>query len=152
AAWLASLVGAPGADGADGDDGADGPPALCIVSLQVTGIGATGDPLAVGDGQAALLISSSYTGKNLVDALAAVTTTSSSGDITIQLRRARGGVNMLSTPITILAGQTASTGGGATQPVVDAANDDVVAGDVIYIDVDGAGTGAKGLLVTMEFA
>ena len=39
----------------------------------------------------------------------------------------------------------------AVPPVIDGANDDVTSGDLIAVDVDVAGTGAKGLGVVLTF-
>ena len=39
----------------------------------------------------------------------------------------------------------------ATPAVVDTANDDLLTGDLLRIDIDTAGTGAKGLIVSFEF-
>lgn len=134
-----------------GDTGDVGPPAPCVVTCVVTpAIGAESTVVVV-DGAGFVPIPASYNGKNLVSVIATVTTPSSSGDLTIQLRRSRGNVDMLSTPITIVAGQNSSTSGGAAQPVVNTANDDVVTGDLVFIDVDAAGTDAKGLAVTATY-
>lgn len=59
-------------------------------------------------------------------------------------------VDMLSTPITIDANEYDSKD-AATQPVINTANDDLATGDVIRIDVDVAGTGTKGLNVSLSF-
>jgi hypothetical protein len=57
---------------------------------------------------------------------------------------------MLSTRITIdVSAFTSYT--AAAPPVIDGANDDVATGDIIRIDVDVAGTGAKGLIVILTF-
>lgn len=39
----------------------------------------------------------------------------------------------------------------ATPGVVNPANDDLATGDLLRVDVDTAGTGAKGLVVSIEF-
>ena len=39
----------------------------------------------------------------------------------------------------------------ATPAVVDTANDDLLTGALLRIDIDTAGTGAKGLIVSFEF-
>jgi hypothetical protein len=109
--------------------------------------------LAIGDGQASILITDDLNGFTLVDADAYVTTNSSSGLPTIQIRRVRSGaaVDMLSTRITIDANEPTSYTAVA-QPVINTANDDVAIGDLIFVDVDVAGTGAKGLGVALTFA
>jgi hypothetical protein len=57
---------------------------------------------------------------------------------------------MLTTPITIDPGEFTSFT-AATPAVINTANDLVATGDLIAIDVDVAGTGAKGLGVILEF-
>jgi hypothetical protein len=57
---------------------------------------------------------------------------------------------MLSTRITIDANEYDSKD-ATTAAVIDTSNDDVATGDVIRIDVDVAGTGTKGLNVTLSF-
>ncbi len=79
-----------------------------------------------------------------------VTTTSSSGDPTIQLANSTAAVDMLSTPCEIDSGDLNSKD-ASTQPVIDVNNDQVEWGDHISIDVDIAGTGAKGLGVILTF-
>ena len=57
---------------------------------------------------------------------------------------------MLSTKLTIDASEFDSIDAAAAA-VIDTANDDVNTGDHIYIDIDVAGTGAKGLFVVLTF-
>jgi len=82
---------------------------------------------------------------------AAVTTVSSSGLPTVQIRNVTQAHDMLTTRITIDASEFTSYT-AATPPVINAANATVAKGDRIAIDVDVAGTGAKGLMVALEFA
>ena len=63
---------------------------------------------------------------------------SSSGNVTILVKK--NGVSMLSTNITIEAGETSSRN-ATTQPVIDTAQDDVATGDKIEVSNSGAGTG-----------
>ena len=109
--------------------------------------------ITTGDGKAGFMVPASMNGMNLVRAHAALLgAQSSSGTPTVQLRRVRSGsaADMLSTKITIDANESTSHT-AATAPVIDTANDDAATADLIYVDVDVAGTGAKGLLVTLEF-
>lgn len=88
----------------------------------------------------------------LLSALAAyVTTVSSSGTPTVQIRNVTTGHDMLTTPITIQAGDTTSYTSPAP-PVVNSTYATVTYGDLIAVDVDAAGTGAKGLGVILTFA
>ncbi len=105
--------------------------------------------LGTGDGQLIFMIPRELNGSNLVEAQAFVTTVSSSGDPLIQIRNVTQTADMLSTRIKIDAGEFTSY--TAAQRVIDASNDDVATGDLIAIDVDTAGTGAKGLGVVLEF-
>lgn len=106
--------------------------------------------ITTGDGKFIFLISDDLGGLDLIDADAYVTTVSSSGTPTVQIRNVTQAADMLTTRITIDASEFTSYT-AATPPVIDLANDDVATGDRIAIDVDVAGTGAKGLGVTLEF-
>lgn len=112
----------------------------------------TGAALTTGDSKAYIRIDNFLTGMNLVSVGASVTTASSSGLVNVQIRRVRSGTpaDMLSTSLTIDASETDSNT-AATPAVINTANDDILDGDQIYIDVDGAGTGTKGLNVTLQF-
>lgn len=106
--------------------------------------------VATGDGQFIFAIPADLNGANLKSAHAYVTTVSSSGLPTVQIRNVTQTADMLTTKVSIDASEFTSYT-AATQPVVDAANDDVATGDRIAIDVDVAGTGARGLGVILTF-
>ena len=108
---------------------------------------------STGDGKAAVVIPSTLNGYNVVSVLGFVTTVSSSGTPTLALRRLRSGVavDVLSTNVTIDASEyTSST--AATAAVINAANDDLATADILLVDLDVVGTGAKGhaLLVGVQ--
>lgn len=107
--------------------------------------------VTTGDGKLIFLIDASLNGLNLTGAHAYVTTVSSSGLPTVQVRNVTDGVDMLSTPITIDASEFSSYD-ATTPPVINGATDDVATKDRIAIDVDVAGTGTKGLGVILTFA
>jgi hypothetical protein len=110
------------------------------------------EAVAVGDNKTKVTIPALIDGMNLIAAEAHVYTASTAGTPTIQIARDRGGavVDMLSTPITIDENEEDST--TATVPmVVNGANDDVLEGDEIRIDVDVAGTGTAGLEIRLTF-
>jgi len=107
--------------------------------------------LTVGDAKGKIIvIPSSFNGMNLTSAHASITTVSSSGNPTITLYNLTDSVDMLSTAITIDAGEYSSFT-ATTPPVIDTSHDDVATGDRIEINIDGAGTGAKGLSVYLVF-
>jgi hypothetical protein len=106
--------------------------------------------VTTGDGKIIIGIDDSLNGLNLTDIDAYVTTVSSSGAPTIQLRNVTDSVDMLSTKVTIDANEFTSYT-AATPAVIDTTKDDVATGDRIAIDVDVAGTGAKGLGVFLTF-
>ncbi len=106
--------------------------------------------LTTGDAQMVFAIPKDLNGANLVDAQAFVTTVSSSGLPTVQIRNATQTADMLTTKVSIDVSEFTSYT-AATPRVIDASNDDVATGDLIAIDVDVAGTGAKGLGVILAF-
>jgi len=108
---------------------------------------------ATGDGQAHFVIPAGLNGMNVVAVMGVVTTVSSSGTPTFALRRERSGsaVDVLSTNVTIDANEkTSST--AATPAVINASNDDLATADILYVDLDTVGTGAKGhqLVVSVQ--
>lgn len=106
--------------------------------------------VTTGDGKLIFYIPPKLNGWNLVDADAAVSTVSSSGTPTIQIRNITDTQDMLSTRITIDANEKTSYTAAAA-PAINATYDDVATGDEIAIDVDVAGTGTKGLTVLLTF-
>jgi hypothetical protein len=109
-----------------------------------------GSAITTGDGKAYWRVPSTLNGMNLVGVAAHVTTVSSSGIPTIQIANVTDSVDMLSTKLTIDASEKDSST-AATAAVIDTAHDDVATGDELRIDIDVAGTGAKGLMVEMQF-
>lgn len=80
-----------------------------------------------------------------------VTTASTSGIVQVQIRNIdNGNVDVLSTRVQCDANETHSRT-AATTAVVNAANAAVAHGDRLGIDIDAAGTGAKGMEVIMRF-
>lgn len=107
--------------------------------------------VAVGDDQFFLGVSEDMDGMDLIACAAWVSTPSSSGLVEVRIRNETQGANMLSTDITIDVGETNSKT-AATPPVINTGADDVLWADFIGINVDSAGTGARGLGVDMTFA
>lgn len=133
--------------GRDHRPGGADPIAFAEFELKVFGDDAT---LSTGDGKLIMVIPPSVNGLNLVAAHAFVTTVSSSGTPTIQIRNVTDAQDMLSTRITIDASEFTSYT-AATAPVINTSYDDVATGDLLAVDVDVAGTGAKGLGVVLTF-
>jgi hypothetical protein len=107
--------------------------------------------VSTGDGKRIFAVPSSLAGTRLVGAHAYVTTVSSSGTPTVQIRNVTGAVDMLTTRITIDVSEYTSYS-AATAPVIDTANNSVAQGDRIAVDVDVAGTSAQGLGVILTFS
>lgn len=106
--------------------------------------------LTTGDGKVIFCIPLELNGCDLTLAHAFVTTVSSSGTPTVQIRNVTQTADMLTTRITIDASEFTSYTAAAA-PVIDTGNDDVATGDLVAVDVDVAGTGAKGLGVILTF-
>lgn len=105
--------------------------------------------LTTGDGKAYFSIPADLNGKRIVAVGAHVYTASSSGDITVQIHSVGDAADLLSTAITIDANEKDSST-AATPAVINTAYDDVATGDEFRVDVDGIGTGSKGLDVWLE--
>jgi hypothetical protein len=106
--------------------------------------------LTTGDGAFIFAIPLELEGSELFSAEAFVTTDSSSGAPEVQIRNVTEAVDMLLVAITIDA-NTSSSYQATTRSQVDTTNNGVSTGDLISIDVDGAGTGAMGLGVILRF-
>jgi hypothetical protein len=102
----------------------------------------------VGDGKFIFAMPEDLDGMVLTSVAGFVTTVSSSGLVTVQVRNITDAVDILSTRVTIDASEFTSYT-AATAPVINTANDDLATGDLIAIDVDGVGTGSKGLGVIL---
>lgn len=119
-----------------------------VVQIAVTE--PAGSAIVVGDGQAYFRVPSTFNGMNLIEVAATLITASSSGIPTVQVANVTDAVDILSTKLTIDASETDSST-AATAAVIDTSKDDVATADLLRIDVDVAGTGAKGLMVTLTF-
>ena len=114
---------------------------------------AEGTVVTTGDGKMSFIVPEEADGTDLYSVGAHVYTASTSGAITIQITNASAHPlrqDMLSTGITIDENETDSST-AATPAVINTAQDGVSEADQIRIDVDGAGTGAKGLEVRLGF-
>lgn len=112
---------------------------------------AAGTATEVGDGKAYFNIPSSVAGMNLVEVHAHVITAGTTGTTDIQIHNLTSAVDMLSTKLTVDSSETSSST-AATAAVINGSNDDVVANELIRIDVDAISTTpAQGLVVTLIF-
>lgn len=109
-----------------------------------------GVAITTGDGKAYYRVPSTLNGHTLTAVAAHVTTVSSSGIPTVQIANVTSGTDMLSTKLTIDVSEKDSATAAAAA-VISGANDDVATADELRIDVDVAGSGAKGLIVEMQF-
>lgn len=138
-------IGIQGAQGPAGD-------ATRSASVMLNGAEAGSAPLTTGDSKAVLRVPDDLDGLELTGVAGCAVVPSSAGAITVQVRRVRAGVSadMLTTPLTIDEGEVDSTT-AVSQPVINTSNDDLLEADQIHIDVDAAGDGALGVIVTLKF-
>lgn len=107
--------------------------------------------VTVGDGRAYFKVPSGYDGHNLSAITASVVTAGTTGTTDIQIHNVTDAVDMLSTKLTIDSGETDSEN-AATPVVIDTANDDISAGDIIRVDIDATSTTqAQGLVLNLTF-
>ena len=102
--------------------------------------------LTTGDGKVIFHIPQELDKTLIIAAHAFVTTVSSSGAITVQIRNITDSLDVLSTALTIDQSEFDSYT-AATPARIKFANAQLAKSDRLAIDVDGAGTGAKGLSV-----
>jgi hypothetical protein len=140
--------GPAGATGAQGPAGADGEDIINRVAVMKV-YNHDGD-LVLADGVFYWTIPEELDGFNLVTVGAHVYTASSSGAVTVMIHNKTDGNDMLSTAITIDANEIDSST-AATPAVINTSYDDVAEADEIRVDIDGIGTGSKGLEVRMGF-
>jgi len=119
-----------------------------VVSIKLTEDGGTA--LATTD-TVHFFIPSDLNGMNLVGVSAGVSTASSSGNPTFQIRNVTDSTDMLSTALTIDANEKHSST-AATAAVIDTNNDDVVTGDELKVNCTTAGTGTKGVQIDLKFS
>lgn len=106
--------------------------------------------LTTGDGKYIYTVPEKLNNYNLTAIHAALTTVSSSGLPSFQVHNLTDSVDILSTNVTIDAGEYNSYT-ALTQPVINVANRNVVTGDRLRFDVDGAGTNCRGWSMILTF-
>ena len=119
-----------------------------IVQIQVTD--PNGSAITTGDGKAYFTIPIEFNGYKIIKAHGSLITGSTSGTPTVQIRNVTTTNDILSTAITIDIGDNPATSyTAATPPVINNSNNQVSTGQIIAVDIDTAGTGAKGLSVIL---
>lgn len=103
-----------------------------------------------GDGQFIFEVPEDLDGGSLIRVEGYVTTVSSSGGLSVQIRNITQAHDMLSSAIAVDVSELNSKD-ASSQPAVNSSNATVAWGDQIAVDVDSAGTGAKGLGVILYF-
>jgi hypothetical protein len=116
-------------------------------TIQVQVTDPNGSALTTGDGKAYVTVPEMLDGWVVRHVAAAITTVSSSGAVTVQIHNVTDSVDVLSTALTIDATPDKHSKDATTPAVINTSNDDLAYGDILRIDIDGAGTGAKGLIV-----
>ena len=108
--------------------------------------------LTVADGLAYFHVPAGLDGMDLVEVHAEVFTAPAGSTATFEISNNGASTQMLSTNITIDAGETGSDS-AATAAVIDASNDDLDTNDLIQINCTqiGSSTAGAGLMVTMGF-
>lgn len=113
--------------------------------------------VATGDGKRYFKVPASLNGHNIISvAVTNGAAASSSGNVTVMIARGRQSnattihtfADVLSTALTIDATEWDSKD-ATTAAVIDTNNDDLATGDLLRVDVDGAGTGSQGLYVVI---
>jgi hypothetical protein len=108
----------------------------------------SGDAITTGNGKACIFIPAEYSGWIIKKVEMALSTASTSGIVQVQLRR-QDNQDILSTRIQCDANERFSNT-AATAYVINTSYDDIETnGSIYFIDIDAAGTGAKGLVVTI---
>jgi hypothetical protein len=113
---------------------------------------ADGLPTYVADGVARIVLPSNFDQLVLDKVGAHVYTTATGSTTIVQIHNETRGVDMLSTPILIDAGEN-DTNTSAQPPVINPSNERVYNGDVLRFDIDqiGSSTAALGLELRLEF-
>jgi len=119
-----------------------------IIAILVTD--PNGADIAIGDGQAYFRVNSILNGYKLTSVAAHVTTVSSLNKPSVQIHNVTTALDILSTLLSIDANEKDSST-ASVPAVINTSNNTVSTGDELRIDIDIAGTGAKGLQVDLTF-
>ena len=106
--------------------------------------------LATGNGKFYFYVPATLNGFNIVAVHAEVITAPVGSVATFMLHNATAGADILSTAITIDAGEFGADT-AATAAVINTSEDDLTTHDIIRVDIDGVGssTAGKGLIINM---
>jgi hypothetical protein len=139
-----SGVGTSGYSGVQGTSGYSGQNerAICFSIFDAD------DDASVGDGMSSIAVPETLSGRNLVGAIVSVYSKGVGGTMTIQVCRRRNGVD-----IDMLSGKlTIGDAWFSTTCTVDTDNDDLLEGDMLFVDIDTihSTTAAKGVFVSLR--
>jgi len=143
----------PALHGRDHDLGGEDPIRILLERKVFPDTG-TAAAVTIGDGKFIWAVTRDMDSSYLLEAHAFVSTVSSSGAPTVQIRNVTRAVDMLSTRITIDASEFTSYTAAAAAVVDDGGTPPrsfVQRADMIAVDVDVAGSGTKGLGVYLTF-
>ena len=106
--------------------------------------------LTTGNGKFYFYVPATLNGFNIVAVHAEVITAPAGSVATFMLHNVTSGADILSTAITIDAGETGSDS-AATAAVISSSEDDLTTHDIIRVDIDGVGSGTagSGLIINM---
>jgi hypothetical protein len=106
--------------------------------------------IAAGDGKMLFAVPGLLDGMNLVSCGGHLYTAATSGVVSVQLRNVNSAVDMLTHAMEFDATEK-DTATATSAAVINTSNDNVLQGEEIAVDIDGAGSGAKGLEVRLVF-
>ena len=115
---------------------------------------AEGAAIAVGDGAMYFTVPAALTGMNLTSVGGHLYTAATSGVVGVQIANVTSGVDMLSSARILewdVTEKDTADAAASSVAVINTANDGVVTGEEIRIDIDDAASGAKGLEVRLQF-
>lgn len=106
--------------------------------------------VSTGDGKMYFAAPNILSGMNLVSAGAHIYSSTASGKVEVMINNVTSGADMLTSAIEIDAGEIDSVT-ASSACAIDTSNDGVAAGEALRVDVDVAGSTAKGLEVRLTF-
>ena len=110
--------------------------------------------IATGDGKMYFAVPAALNGMNLVSCGGHLYTAATSGVVQVQIANVTSAVDMLSAAKKLEWDATekdTATAGAASAAVINTANDNVLTGEEIRVDIDAAASGAKGMEIRLTF-